>query len=501
MDLYDLMCRLYTIERDARTVLIKIGYPPDRIPSFGDARAFWSVVLPAVDGRVQGGRLFLLAAVLADYPADREAAERLGREKAAVDDRARRRVEETSSASGGDYRLVGEAGPPPPPDPWSADLLPSPDLDGCPTLTLYGADLPDEFRTETEGVVGRDNVDPLYIAREESALRVPDPGERDEDLRQCVQERMRTYSRTCRVSYRKFSFQPYLYETLKVFGPDTSGYKLEWVPATSTPGDIAAAIVGITREVRASGKEGIVRVVIDHEQGEIARRLDLYATLHEGGVRGGDRLRVAPEAIAGGLSPEVRLEALVRAVAQIRGYAANQPDFALEMDDDELPTRMVVEFEGRGFAPPLDVGIGEPVLISSHRVCLHLGPMFPLAAPLAVWERPVFHPNICDSPRDGVPEGTLLFHPLLMDHRPQRDFADLARVLTDVARYRDYDLADGDTAPNPAAAAWAATAFGQAIITAIGGRPKADVIRDGDRRGSHARLLRITPLGEVSGGH
>jgi len=507
MNLFELLCALYYIEQQSRALLIQIGYPLDRIPSFTDARAFWSEVEPSLDTRVPNGRLRTLSIVAAEHPGHGGAGSMLRGAKRAADERARRLREaaarsRTDGADGGpvDPRLVDEDSPPPPPDPWSADPSPTAYPDGCPTLTLYGADLPNEFRNEMEGIVGRANVVPLYITPEESAVGVPDPGERDEDLRRHIQERMRTYARLCRVTYRKFSFQPYLYETLVVFGPDTSGYKLAWVPATSTPGDIAAAIVGIAREVRAGGKEGIVRVVIDHERGEIARRLDPYATLHDGGVRGGDRLRVAPEAIAGGLSPEVRLEALVRAVAQLRGYAAKHPEFTLvELDDDELPTRMIVELTVPGFAP--SPAMVDPVPIRSHRVCLHLGPMFPLAAPLAVWETPVFHPNICDSPRMGVPDGTLLFHPLLMEHSPERDFAALARVLTDVARYRDYDLSDGASAPNPAAAAWAATAFGQELITAFGGRPKADAVRDGDRRGDHSRLLRITPLGEVPGDH
>jgi len=50
------------------------------------------------------------------------------------------------------------------------------------------------------------------------------------------------------------------------------------------------------------------------------------------------------------------------------------------------------------------------------------------------------------------------------------------------------------------AAEWAGTAAGQTMIKAIGGRPLADMVRDGDRRALLAPLLQLKPLSEVPRG-
>lgn len=509
-----LMQEVYIGEAEARAVLIKIDYPVGSIPKFGTADTFWPPVLSILDAKVESGTIKLLKATAEDYPGRKAEMDRLIEQLA--DPVAEPGPEPGVLPRSGQWHAgvsASDSTPPLPPPVLLEAGAPS-GVRECPTLTLEGANLAEQFLAVARELLGTD-TDLLYVTREQSALRIPDPGDQDEAVRQRVQDRMRTFVPSCRVTYRKFPFRPYLYKTLLVYGPDTSPYELSLVPATSTPEDLAAAIVAQTHEAKSGAREGVVRVVVDRESAETSVRLDPYATLHECGVREGDRLRVAIDAIAGCLSPELRMEALLRAAAQIRGYAArHRAEFAItDCDDEDLPTRMTVEITRRGLAPPADLGrflAGDcqkdladltPVPVKAHRISIHFRAMFPLVAPYIVWESPVFHPNIRLASQDGFPAGTLQFHPLLLGYRPEVDLAHIARMMTDVATYRDYDPTEGFSSPNPVAALWAGTEAGQTTIKAIGGRPLADVVQEGDRRARPPRLFWLKPLGEVPHGH
>jgi hypothetical protein len=517
-----LMQDTYHNEDLARTALLGIRYPPAAIPKFYTAESFWLAVDLTLDQRVTSGRIRLLKATAKLYPGSSAEAEQLMEQL--MQPTAGPAVEPEPEVGPGPHPRVLPGGDPqtsawgtPPPSPPSglAEQDAAAVTMECPTLTLECADLVEQFQAEVRGLLGTD-VELLYVTRAQSALRIPDPGEQDEAIRQKVQDAMRALEPSCLVTYQKYPFRPYVYVRLVVHGPDTSSYQLNSVPATFTPEDIAAAIIEETREAKSSLKGGLVRAIIDHESAQTSRRLDPYATLHESGVRDGDRLRVAPEAIAGCLSPELRLEALLRAVAQIRGYAGrHRPEFAIAgYDDDELPGCVTVELTMRGLAPPPDFagsaagnGSGEaealvPVLVKAHRVSIHFRAMFPLAAPEVVWDTPIFHPNVrWAAAADGIRNGTLQFHPLLLGYRPEQDLAHICRVITNVAMYRDYDLSEGPGAPNPVAALWAGTEPGQIMIKAIGGRPRGDVLREGDRTGRPPRLLWLEPLEEGQHGH
>ena len=515
-----LMQEAHHVQALARAVLIKIGYPTQLIPEFYTADTFWPPLLQTLDGRVEGGTLKLLKATLEIYPG--YAAE-IGLSAALTEPPVAIWLTSGPATQGTAADLqrdgteagsaLGGASPPLPPPAFLRDGAP-PGPTECPTLTLGGTDLAEEFLAVTRDLLGT-GIELLYVARQQSALRIPDPGDQDETIRRKVQDEMRIRAPSCTVSYRMFAFQPYLYKTLKVYGPDTTGYELDSVPATSTPEDIAAAIVLETYEANSVAKAGLVRAVVDHESSETGRRLDPYMTLHEGGVRDGDRLRVASEAIAGSLSPVVRMEALLRAVGQIRGYAARKPgNFTIiGYDDEELPGRVTVQITSAGLAPPaglerLTAGTGQdsldglrPEQVSTHRISLHFPAMFPLVAPDVVWETPIFHPNIRRIPETGVRAGTLQLHPGLLGFRPEHDLAHICRMLAEVARYQDYDLTEGPGSPDPVAALWAATPAGQGRIRDIGGRPLADVIRDRDRRARPHRLFWLKPLEKEPHGH
>lgn len=507
-----LMQDIYHTEPQARTVLMSIGYPKEAIPRFESADTFWPQVISSLEGKVTRGTIELLKATADNNPGTRADVDRLLGKMAEPppEEQPESMVRQPPGPWGTEQATSGL----PPPPPALTDAGGSVSGRDWPTLILEGADLPEQFLAVVRDVVGQD-ADLLYIARLQSAVRIPDPGDQDEAVRQKVQEEMRALAMSCMVTYQRFSFQPYLYTGLVVYGPDTSGYQMSSVPATSSPEDIAAAIVTQTHDVRSGAKEGVVRVVVDHESADSIRRLDPYTTLHECGVREGDRLRVAPDAIAGSLSPELRMEALLKAVAQIRGYEArNRAEFTIAgCDDEELPGRITVEITGNGLAPPAGlVGLPAgsdhdgleaiaPVLIRKHQVAIYFSAMFPLAAPEIVWETPVFHPNIRWASQDGVSPGMLQFHPLLLGYRPAHDLANVARMIASIARYRDYDLREGPDSPNPVAALWARTEAGQTMIKAIGGRPLADVLREGDRAARPPRLFWLKPLGGEPGGH
>ncbi|MDG6101418.1 hypothetical protein Daura_39860 [Dactylosporangium aurantiacum] len=513
----ELLAQLYFDEDAARGVLIRIGYPLSALPKFVTAETFWPQVMLTLEARVSDGMIKLLKAAMLGYPGVAALEElhdevlgasivarpyRSGpagpgpQQPAAADGD----VPERHDAETGGWRATEDtSGAPAPPPPGVTDDATRAGAGRCPTLGLEGADLPEQFLAVARALLG-DDISMLYVAREQCALRIPDPGDRDEEIRHKIQEDMRAYSPGCRVTFQVFPFRPYLYKHLIVHGPDTSAYVLGDVPATSTPEDIAAAIIAETRDAQ-SGVEGLIRVVVDHDEADASRRLDPFATLHECGVGDGDRLRVAPNAVAGSLSPQVRMAAVVRAAAQLRGYAARRPEFVIDdWDDPDVPCRVTVRITRPGLAPPPDPD-GVPQPVATHRVAVHFRPMFPLVAPHIVWESPIFHPNIRAAGQDEFPAGTLQFHPLLVSYHPGVDSAHIARVLTAVAAYRDYDLTEGAAAPNPDAARWAGTEAGQRMIRSIGGRPLTDVVRQGDPRTRSPRLFWIKPLGEVPHGH
>lgn len=499
----DLMLELYWEQGPARALLIAIGYPKAELPPFESAQQFWGDAGPKVADKVSGGRLALVERAARDNPGNARAVELFHRMKSqpppvpVVPEQIQRVVSDPPPGS-------PTADPAPPPPPGTALDDRARDRTGrFPTLTLEGADLPDQFEAAARELLG-DDVTLLYRSRNQSAVLIPDPGEQDEDVRRRIQERMRVDEPACRVIFQVHTFRPYAYRELIVYGPDTTAYRMDSVPATMTPEDVAAGLLAGIRDA-ATGREGLVRVVVDHEKADFSKRLDPYLTLHECGVRDGGRLRVAPDAIAGGILPEARIRAVLHAVRAIRRHAERDTRVVVAgCDDDVLPGSITITIDRIGLALPAGApATGEPAPepVTRHRVTVCFPDMFPLTAPRVVWRTPVFHPNIRSTAHVGLPAGTLQFHPLLTAWRPGFDCVHLAAMISDVAAYRDYDLADGPVTPNPAAARWAGTATGQQLITGIGGRPLADVVRQGDARTRPPGLFWIRPVGEVSHGH
>lgn len=227
-------------------------------------------------------------------------------------------------------------------------------------------------------------------------------------------------------------------------------------------------------------------------------RIAPETTLSEAGVRDGDELRVAVQAIAGNTIPGLWRESVLRARAQIRQYAAANPGFVIaEVDNEYIPTAYVVEFTADGFEPPddLDARPLVPKLRSEHRVEIMLPTQFPIQPPIALWLTPIFHPNVLDAPYAGVPAGFVCLAPLMDNYRLDLHFGELCQALVDIAAYRRYEagaLGDADEMGylNHAAARWAREE-GRTAIVAHGGVPMTAAVDEPEHR-----PLEIRPLEE-----
>lgn len=461
-----LMAELHFDEAAAKSVLIQIGMPPHLIAPFTSPVAFWTqTVFQLGQGLgIANGIAALLTATAKSYPGN-----------------------DTVQAL--DAKYSGK--PPPVTTPDSRITSEGP----CPTLMLVGADLPDEFLETIREQLGSDAADLLYVSKQQCAVQIPDPGDGAAQLQQQIQEVMQTYApgEKIQVIYEKYKFRPYLFSNLTVFGPDTTPYLLQSVPATLTPGDIAAAVVAETRAM-SDRRDGPISTVIDAETDAGPERLDPEKTLHENKVKDKGKLRVGTKAVAGNISPELRMEAQLRMRAQIRRYAySHSPDFQIAgYDNEDLPNKLTFELTGPGLAPPEDLDdflaaipanlsiedyrarpweLLNPVRIGFHRFTIHLQAMFPVVAPYVVWETPVFHPNIWRVQQPGIRPGTVCLGPLMDGWRPDLDFGWLCQLLVDIGTYQNYDVVDASTYPDPPAALWARTDAGQRLIQSIGGPP------------------------------
>ncbi|TCO52881.1 effector-associated domain EAD1-containing protein [Actinocrispum wychmicini] len=484
----ELMAKLYFDETTAKAVLIRAGYPPHVLPPFGDASSFWTSVIQQME--------------LGLGPADT----------------LPQLIAQTAGTFQGNLEMQAMhakwTGTEPPAT--AAPVGVSPD-GPCHTLTLVGADLPDEFLQVIRDQLGSETAELLYVSKQQCSVEIPDPGSGAGKLQQQIQEMVETFTAgsKIKVSYAKYKFRPYLYSQLTVFGPDTTPYLLQSVPATTTPEDIAAAIVAQTRATNERSG-GPISTVIDAVTDEGPERLDPEKTLHENNVKDKDKMHVGIKAVAGNISPELRLEAQMRMRAQIRRFALGHPAFEIvEYDNEDLPDRITFELEGPGLAPPenltdflagsenisiqdyraLNWAELRPVEINFHRFTMHLREMFPVVAPYVIWRTPVFHPNIWRLPQPGVYPGTVCLGPLMDGYRPDLDFGWLCQLLIDIGTYRNYDVVDAPTYPDPPAALWARTEPGQELIQSIGGPPMRQTTQREDEK-PIAPALWLSPLAE-----
>ncbi|WUI02585.1 effector-associated domain EAD1-containing protein [Spirillospora sp. NBC_00431] len=279
----------------------------------------------------------------------------------------------------------------------------------------------------------------------------------------------------------------YLLRQIYVEGPDGRRFRIVDAPAQQTVGNVAAEVV----DAYGPNFPGAKRpTVVDHVDADgSGRRVDPERTLHDEGVRDGDRLRVGFQATAAAVHPADREEALFRVKNQILAYAASHPDLEVAANLPLAPTEYRLEFVQPSFGPPAAPG-EEPPAISRHVVVLMLGPEFPVTAPQAFWMTPIFHPNVYpnyDSPllRENKAAGGLVCLGALDEsYHASLDFGELCAMLRDIAAYRNYTIfkPDGTVSASGraglqgdhfdgAAAQWVLSEGGARRIAEIGGAP------------------------------
>ena len=254
--------------------------------------------------------------------------------------------------------------------------------------------------------------------------------------------------------------QPYLISRIFVEGPDQARFAIEDVSSDTTIGEVAKGIMSEAYDPKIFQGRG-KQVVVDRvDEDGSTERLNQDKTLHEVNIQEDDTLSVAPEATAGAINPQLRQEALVRAKNQIIAYAQAHTGFLVSANNQLVPTDYLLKFNAPGFAPPIVSG-GEPEEIDVHEVYLALPGAFPMQAPQAYWQTPIFHPNI-------DPESGLVCLGDLGDrYRPGLDFGKLCQLLIDIASYQNYAVEEGY---NQEAQEWAISEQGQIAIELRGGQ-------------------------------
>jgi hypothetical protein len=454
-ELISALARRIRTAPEARAFLTEAGFPMDRAPVFDQPRLYWTAVAQALeDGVMVDGTESVLRTAVRWFPGADDLAKLLAELTAAAEPQRGRRQR--------DERAALDANAP------------------CSALLLVQSDQHAEFLA-----VVRRLVDPeaelLYATREQSAVRIADPGDRASEVLARVEAEVGRWGGNTQVTYARYDFRPYLFGNIVVFGPDGAPYELRGVPATTLVRDIPFAVLSQYDDELVQDSRGrYVQTVVDHigSDGE-ARRLDPDQTLHEANFQEGDSMRVSAQATAG--RADWFQESVETARAQITRFAEKHPEFTIvKTNHPELPTSFDIEIAVPGFAPPedLDADPPRPVRIDLHRVYIGLTSGFPRQPPVVFWESEVFHPNIVREPRGSMNlKGAVCLGALMDAYRPDLDLGELCEMLIKMACYRNYEARDLDTASDsegyvdPEAARWARSPEGQEMIRAIGGSP------------------------------
>ncbi|WP_132118010.1 Mov34/MPN/PAD-1 family protein [Actinocrispum wychmicini] len=257
------------------------------------------------------------------------------------------------------------------------------------------------------------------------------------------------------VRAERVSYRPTLLGQLMVDGPDDTPFVLQGVPSVTRVRDVVAAVLE-----NSSSQVDRMRTVVDQVSDEGgSRRLDPDQSLHEVGVRDGDRLRIGVWATAGASLYATRLAAISLAGQQLQDF----PRVAVAaVDDPDFPTRFEIAFTANSFGPPDRTARPlSPPDHQDHTVRISLPAGYPVTHPTVEWLTPIFHPNVVDG------------RVCLRTNGP--DLAALCQALIDLAGYRTYDVRPedfgGEGFLDLAAAAWALSPEGQERIVDRGGIP------------------------------
>jgi len=257
-------------------------------------------------------------------------------------------------------------------------------------------------------------------------------------------------------------FRDYLISPIYVEGPDQARFELTNVPASTRVREIAQGIMG-EYDARLWEKDGNGKprpTVVDQLKDDgSTRRLEPDSTLHDNEIVDHSRLHVAPQSTAG-VHPRDREEALRRVRLEVLRYAEKHRDFEVRIDAQQTPTEYVFRFRAPGWAPPGTPG-DAPVPIDEHEIFLVIPADFPMKAPEAFCQTPMFHPNV---DRDS---GYVCLGALADRYRPGMDFGELCQTLVDMVTYQNYMV---EEPLDIEATRWAMSGEGQAAIESRGGR-------------------------------
>lgn len=245
--------------------------------------------------------------------------------------------------------------------------------------------------------------------------------------------------------------------------PDQSLRQINNAPLSMTTRDVGVQVLKpFLEEIDQAVVDGPApRVTVDRREPDGAtQRLRPEMTLLEARLQENSTLEIARESTAGPVHPQTREEALSRARVQVLEYAHAHPGFNVSANATIAPTEYLFDFTATGLQPPEALDL-PPTDIHQHQVLLVLPADYPMRAPVALWQTPIFHPNI-------HPENGLVCLGELQDkYRPGLHFGQLCQILVDVATFRNYELSPF---LNPEAARWVASPEGQQTLKKIGGR-------------------------------
>jgi ubiquitin-protein ligase len=451
-------------DRQAETALLieRAGLPVERLPPFGPEapEVFWSEVCRRLErGLVANGLEGLLAAAADLYPGnsrfggyarENRAAQKPHRERQIIRIRIRREYAASEIVALRQYMQEIAA--------TRAAILES------------GLSVELDLVTEDEMSLS------LELATPAQADRVG----------RAVVERLQHQGIQASFKRADHHVRVYYLDPLFVQGPDQQRFQLERIEASTKVRDVIESVMAEYDDAffPADEKTGAPRrAVMDHVRADgNDLRLHPDTTLHDAGVRPGDTLRVSPDARAGMVHPARRYEALVVVRDQVREFAAAHPAIEVIVDDLEVPTEYVLRFAAPSYEP------GDPPRrIEYHEVLVYLPPDFPVQPPEAVWQHPIFHPNI--APFQGKPgDGQVCLGDLQASYRPGLHFGRLCQMLLDMACFRSYVLHEGF---NPDAATWILTEAGRRAIAAIGGRTPEEIYGRTDHERRPVRLRRL----------
>jgi len=424
----------------ARTLLAQIGYPEDQIADAVNAAGFWNAALAQLGhGIVDNGFRELVRNASRMYPGNAL------------------------------FRQMSDtADPPLPVSPVREELRDGRERNGSPhgsSITVQGHQDPFTILDTARRVAAEMQLNGEVNLGISSAgwILLDLPGMRPEQAAQLatrLEADLRNRNIQIQASAAAAQFRDYLIRRLYVEGPDQARFELTDVAASTRVAEVARGVASEYDPKIWSDAKGQPRTaVVDHVRADGSSvRLQPGGTLHDSGVGEDSTLHVAPESTAG-IDPEEREAAMVRARLQVQSYMTDHPAFEVDTDNDHAPHEYVFRFSANSWAPPAAPG-EPPEPVDDHVVFLVLPADFPIKAPQAFWQTPVFHPNI--DPKTGY----VCLGDLGDDYRPGLDFHDLCQLLVDLASYQNYSI---EGVFNGEARQWAVSLPGQEAIEARGG--------------------------------